>query len=614
MLELAGIIILGILAQWVAWKFKIPAILPLILTGLVVGPISTFFTSDGTQWLQPIFNGENGLFPDDKLFNFVSLAIGIILFEGGLTLRRGEISKMGPVVGKLILFGSIISFIGAGLAAHFLFDFSWRISFLFSSLIIVTGPTVINPILRNLPLKQDVAAVLKWEGILIDPLGALVAVLVFNFISVEGDAGYTSQAIFDFGKIVFIGFSMGVIMGWLLYFTIKKGWVPPFLLNPFSLSFVLLTFVLSDQIAHESSLLAVVVMGMFLGNSQLPNLKELLDFKETLSVLLISILFILLSANISLEELLLVYNWNTAALLLIIIFFLRPLGVFLSSLNSPLKNNEKLFISWVGPRGIVAAGIASLFGTKLTQEGIPGGEFITPLVFSVVLVTVLLNATTARLVARLVGVLKKSDGVMIIGASKASRLIGSYLKQNGRHVVLLDTNRKNILNARKEGLDAIISNIYSDKLEENIEFNDMGFLLALTGNDDINKQAINRYKSIFGENGSFRLINPEELNSEESPPTQDLFSKTYGFDKIDAVARKFPYIHEVPIESKEKFLEFIKNIENDENAIMMFLKDESNHIELLTFLNDLDIDKGCRLVYLGKALEFDEGVNETIIG
>ncbi|MEX2565260.1 MAG: sodium:proton antiporter [Cyclobacteriaceae bacterium] len=614
MLELAGIIILGILAQWVAWKFKIPAILPLILTGLVVGPISTFFTSDGTQWLQPIFNGENGLFPDDKLFNFVSLAIGIILFEGGLTLRRGEISKMGPVVGKLILFGSIISFIGAGLAAHFLFDFSWRISFLFSSLIIVTGPTVINPILRNLPLKQDVAAVLKWEGILIDPLGALVAVLVFNFISVEGDAGYTSQAIFDFGKIILVGSSMGAISGWLLYLLIKNRWVPPFLLNPFSLSFVLLTFVLSDQLAHESSLLAVVVMGMFLGNSQLPNLKELLDFKETLSVLLISILFILLSANIGLEELLLVYNWKTAALLFIIIIILRPLGVFLSSINSPLKNNEKIFVSWVGPRGIVAAGIASLFGTKLSQEGIPGAEFITPLVFSVVLVTVLLNATTARFVARFVGVLENSDGVMIIGASKASRLIGSYLQKNGRHVVMLDTNRKNIKSARKEGLEAIVSNIYSDQLEENIEFNDMGFLLALTGNDDINKQAINRYKSIFGENGSFRLINPEELNSEESPPSQELFSKTYDFEKIDTVARKYPTIHEVPVDSKEKFLEFIKNIENDENAILMFLKDEGNHIELLTSLNDLDINKGCRLVYLGKALDFDEGVNETIIG
>ncbi|MCB0465358.1 MAG: cation:proton antiporter, partial [Aequorivita sp.] len=178
MVELAGIIILGILAQWVAWKFKIPAILPLILIGLLVGPLSTFLSEDGSQWLQPIWNGEKGLFPGENLFYFVSLAVGIILFEGGLTLKRDEVSKVGTVIGKLISIGAAITFIGAGVAAHYVFGLNWRISFLFSALIIVTGPTVITPILRNIPLKKDVSAVLKWEGILIDPIGALVAVLV----------------------------------------------------------------------------------------------------------------------------------------------------------------------------------------------------------------------------------------------------------------------------------------------------------------------------------------------------------------------------------------------------------------------------------------------------
>ncbi len=614
MLELAGIIILGILAQWAAWKLKIPAILPLILIGLFVGPISTLISEDGSKWLQPIFNGKNGLFPGDNLFNFVSLAIGIILFEGSLTLKRAEVSKIGPVIGKLITFGSIISFIGGGLAAHFFFDFSWRISFLFSALIIVTGPTVINPILRNVPISKNASAVLKWEGILIDPIGALVAVLVFNFISVEGDAGYTTQALFDFGKTVVVGLSFGFLAGWALYIIIIKKLTPPFLLNVVSLSIVLFTFVVSDMLAHESSLLAVVVMGMFLGNKDLPNLKELFDFKETLSVLLISILFILLSANINLEELLLVYNWETVGLLAIIIFVLRPFGVFLSTHGSPLSLREKIFISWVGPRGIVAAGIASLFGTKLVQDGIPGAEYITPLVFSVVMITVLLNATTARYLAKLLGVLKKVNGVMIIGASKASRLIASYLQINGRHVVLVDTNRNNIKLATKDGLEAIKGNIYSDEMEENIEFSDMGFLLAMTGNDDINKQAINRYKSIFGESGSFRLINNEELNSKQTLPTQELFSKAFDYDRMDDVARKYPRIHEMPVDNKEDLLEFIQKIEKNQNAILLFLKDENNQIELLTFLNDLDINTGCRLVYMGKKVESEDGVNETVVG
>ena len=191
MIELAGIIILGILAQWVAWRFKIPAILPLILIGLLVCPVaSEFLTDDKTKYIEPIWNGTKGLFPGDSLYYFVSLAISIILFEGGLTLKRNEIKNVGPVITKLITLGSAVTFFGAGVLAHYIFELIWELSFLFSGLIIVTGPTVITPILRNIPLKKDISTVLKWEGILIDPIGALVAVLVFEFISVGGGSGW----------------------------------------------------------------------------------------------------------------------------------------------------------------------------------------------------------------------------------------------------------------------------------------------------------------------------------------------------------------------------------------------------------------------------------------
>ena len=310
MVELAGIIVLGILAQWVAWKFKLPAILPLILIGLLVGPISTLFTLDGQPYIQPIWDGTRGLFPGENLYYFVSLAIGIILFEGGLTLKREEVSKVGPVIIKLISLGAVITFIGAGAAAHYLIGLNWQLSFLFAALVIVTGPTVISPILRNIPLKKDVSAVLKWEGILIDPIGALAAVLVFEFIRIGGDVGYSKQALMEFGKIILIGGSFGISAGYILYFAIKRQWIPHYLMNVVALSTVLLVFVQSDLFAHESGLLSVVVMGMFLGNSNLPNLKELLYFKESLSVLLISILFILLSANIELSDLMLIYNWK----------------------------------------------------------------------------------------------------------------------------------------------------------------------------------------------------------------------------------------------------------------------------------------------------------------
>jgi NhaP-type Na+/H+ or K+/H+ antiporter len=243
MIELAGIIILGIVAQWVAWRLKLPAILPLILIGLIVGPIATLYTEDGGKLIEPIWNGEKGLFPGDGLYYFVSLAISVILFEGGLTLKRSEIKNVGPVITKLITLGSLVTFLAAGLAAHFIFGLSCQISFLFSALIIVTGPTVITPILRNIPLKKDVSTILKWEGILIDPIGALAAVLVFEFISVGGGEGYTMTALMEFGKILLFGFTFGFTFAHGLAFAIKKNFIPHYLLNVVSLSVVLLVFV-----------------------------------------------------------------------------------------------------------------------------------------------------------------------------------------------------------------------------------------------------------------------------------------------------------------------------------------------------------------------------------
>ncbi len=605
MIELAGIIILGILAQWLAWRLKIPAILPLILVGLAVGPISTLFTADGSKLIEPIWNGSSGLFPGDSLFYFVSLAIGIILFEGGLTLRKGEILNVGPVIVKLITIAVIVTFIGAGIAAHFIFDLSWQISFLFAALVIVTGPTVITPILRNIPLKKDVSAILKWEGILIDPIGALVAVLMFEFISAGTGTQFTETALMEFGKIVLFGFTFGFTFAHALAFAIKKKVIPHYLLNVLTLATVLGVFVLADLFAHESGLLAVVVMGMVMGNINLPNLKELLYFKESLSVLLISILFILLAANINIEDLLLVYNVEALILFGAVVFVIRPLGVFVSSIGSSLKTNEKLFISWVGPRGIVAAGIASLFGLELASQGVEGAEYITPLVFMVVLGTVLLNATTARFFAQLVGVfLKNSQGILIIGASTISRLIASYLKQNKRHVVLVDSNGANIKKARELGLEAIQENVYSDDLINNIELSDVGYLMAMTGNTEVNLNAIEKFRKHFGENGSFRVVSPDEMYDPENNPKEGLFSQTDDYIKLTNLARKYPSIHEITLNSKEHYEGLIEISKTDPDIIPLFVKNQEGELSIIPSNSmEVEIDEDFMLVYLGKQME-----------
>ena len=322
------------------------------------------------------------------------------------------------------------------------------------------------------------------------------------------------------------------------FFVINKKFIPHYLLNVASLSVVLLVFVESEIFAHESGLLAVVVMGMVIGNSKLENIKELLYFKESLSVLLISILFILLSANINYQDMLLLFRWETLWLFLVVVLLIRPIAVLVSSHGSKIKMNEKLFISWVGPRGIVAAGIASLFGGKLIKQGVEGAEYITPLVFMIVLGTVLLNATTARIFAKIAGVfLTKSEGILIVGASKVSRIIAQYLMENDRHVVLVDSNQSNINKARDLGIEAYTENIYSETMTDNVEFNDIGYLLALTGNTDINRYSVEKFGAQFGENGSFRLVSKAELADESKRPKEGLFSPTNDYNSLLDVSK-----------------------------------------------------------------------------
>ena len=612
MLELGGIIILGILAQWMAWKLKIPAILPLILIGLFVGPISTLLSEDGTKWLEPIWNGDEGLFPGESLFYFVSLAIAVVLFEGGLTLRKREVSNIGPVILKLITVAVIITFVGAGMAAHWIFGLTWQISFLFAALVIVTGPTVIAPILRNIPLKKDISSVLRWEGILIDPIGALVAVLVFEFIRIEDGHDFTSRALIEFGRIVLFGFTFGFAFAHALVYAIKKHVIPHYLLNVFTLAVVIGVFVLADTFAHESGLLAVVIMGMVMGNINLPNLKELLYFKESLSILLVSILFILLAANMQVEEMMLVFDQKALILFAVIVFVLRPLGVFLSSIRSGFTFQEKLFISWVGPRGIVAAGIASLFGLKLARQGVPGAEYITPLVFMVVLGTVLLNATTARYVASMLGVfLKDSKGILIIGASSISRLIAKYLQDNERHVVLIDSNPDNIRKAKELDIEAIEESVYSDDLLNNIELNDIGYIMAMTGNSDINKTAINKFSRQFGEKGSFRVISSDEMNNPETNPEEGLFSHTDDYIKLTEVSRRFPTIHEVALNSRKHYEGLIEISKTDPEIIPIFVKSVEGDLRIIpSHSSEVEIKEGYKLVYLGKQIQKEKEENE----
>ena len=588
MFELAGVLILGVLSQYFAWKFKIPAILPLIMTGLIVGPISAeYFSSDGTKWIEPIWNGTEGLLPEQILFHFISLSIALILFEGGLTLKFSELKKMGPVIAKLITLGAITTFIGVAIPTHYILGISWEISFLFSALVIVTGPTVISPILRNIPLKKNVSTLLKWESILIDPIGALVAVLVFEFINAGEDKSYSLITFYEFSKFLFLGILIGYVSAKLIAFSIKKNLIPNFLINVLVLGSVLTVFVFSEVFAHESGLLSVVVMGVFLGNSDLPQFDDLMKFKESISVLLISILFILLASNIQLSDIKLILNWQSLLVFSILILVIRPLGVFISTSNSSLSYQEKIFISWIGPRGIVAAGIASLFGIKLVSDGMENAEFLSPMVFMVVFGTVFLNSLTARTLSKILGVfLKNSEDMLIIGASKFSRQIALYLESTGKKVVLTDSNKSKVSEAKRNGLNAINSNIYSNELLNDLELSEVGYLFALTGNEEIDKYAVRKFKSQFGENGAFRLYRADEVKSSNSSDKALLFG-VEDLLRVETVGKDFS-ITENTVLNEEDLIEKLSSINKEKNKIPLFLRDENNQ---LNFLDDLTFEQ-----------------------
>lgn len=610
MVELAGIIILGIGAQWLSWKMRIPAILPLILLGLLVGPVSTLWTG-GEKWIEPIYNEETGIgiFPESYFFYFVSLAIGIILFEGGLTLKRKEIRGLGPVILTLVTLGSLVTFLGAGTAAYLLLDLEVGVAFLFGALIIVTGPTVIAPILQNVALKRNLATILKWESIIIDPIGAFVSVLVFEFVlSNRGALAFTPHALITFIQILMIGLAIGTLAGFLLYFILKKDFVPHYLINVVTLALVLGVFVFSDIVATESGLLSVVAMGTVLGNLDIPKLRDILDFKESLSILLISILFIILAAHINISDLMLLRDWRIGLLLLVVIFLLRPLAVWLSTLRSDLSIKEKLYISLIGPRGIVAAGIASLFGLRLVVDGIPGAEYITPLVFMVVLGTVLLSAIIAQPMANFLKVSSKNkQAILIIGANSAVRLISTYLEKKGTKVILMDNNVTNVEKAQTKGLEAYSANVFHDDLDDLVPLKGMTHLLSLTGSPDVNRHVCKKYQRQFKKGGTFRI-----RTGDDSDDRNAYFPTFDDYINFIETARDYPVIYELKPANLDEMLDMISALRKAPNSISLFVLGKNDQFKLIPRdLSQCDFTEGDILVYFGKRLRELESVKET---
>ncbi|OQU00472.1 sodium:proton antiporter [Vibrio parahaemolyticus] len=480
-LVLSAVGVIGLGCQWLAWRLRLPAILFLLLAGLIVGPFM--------QWLKPDEILGNLLFP------LVSLAVAVILFEGSLTLNFKEIRGVSGSVWSIVSIGAIISWAATSVATHYFLGFTWELAMLFGSLTVVTGPTVIVPLLRTVRPNSTLANILRWEGILIDPLGALFVVMVYEFI--VSHSAVNSMEVF--GTIIAVGVILGVASGAAVATVLRRAWLPEYL-QPFAVLMVVLgVFSVSNHIESEAGLLTVTVMGMWLANAKDINIQQILHFKEHLTILLITGLFIFLAARISLDDF---AALGSGALLLFVFMQLvsRPLSIFLSTMRSNLNLKDKLFLSWVAPRGIVAASISSLFAIKLTEYGVDGSSLLVPMTFMVIIGTVVLQSATARPMAIALGVAEPAPrGFLLIGANRVAREIGQALARYDRRVLMTDSNWEYISQVRMMGLDYYYGNPISSHADDNLNMIGIGQVVALTPDQHFNIMACMQFVDEFGE-------------------------------------------------------------------------------------------------------------------
>ncbi|MEL6828239.1 MAG: sodium:proton antiporter, partial [Pseudomonadota bacterium] len=475
---------LGVGAQWLGWRLQAPAIVLMSLAGLAVGPLWSVAFGEPLLDPQATFG--------DVFRPIVSLAVAVILFEGGLVLKFENLREAGAAVRRMIFVGGPLAWLLGTFAARYAAGLDWASATVFAGVMVVTGPTVIIPLLRQSKLGGRPAQFLKWEGIVNDPIGALFAVAAFEFIRVASEG----QSLFGAGLWIIMaacyGIILGVVFGWLMSKAFREGWTPEYLKAPLILASIILCYTLAEMFQKEIGLVAVTAYGMMLGNSKLAGLTELQKFKEDIAILLVSGVFVMLTADLTPAIIAQAININTLAFLLCMLFVVRPLSVWIATYGT-LSRKEAILLGWIAPRGIVAVAVSGLFGSllvDLSREGrffFSGADQITPLAFAMVFTTVVMHGFTIGPLSRALGLARKEKpGVLIVGANAWSVQFARALEQSDIEVIVADSNYRRLKSSRDAGLDIFMGEVLSEDAEIKLDHARFSTVIALSTNDSYN--------------------------------------------------------------------------------------------------------------------------------
>ena len=514
---------IGVGSQWIAWRLRMPAIVLMLVAGILIGPVLGIF--DPARDIGPLMGP------------MISIAVAIILFEGGLSLNFHTLQDAVGGVRRLVYIGAPLGWLMSALSLHYVAGLSWSSAAVFGGIMIVTGPTVIAPLLRTARLSRRPATLLQWEAILNDPIGALAAVLAFEVVIALNTATTASEAMLELFIGAAVATAAGVAAGIGLSRAFKRGWVPEYMKVPVLFALLLGVFAASDAVLHESGLLAVTIMGIVIANSKLPSYEEMRRFKEHATVLLVSGVFILLAAGLDVEALSNL-DWRAAVFVAVVVLVARPATVFISLIGSGIPFREKLLVALTGPRGVVLVAVAGLFGERLLSLGFEDAALIAPLAFALVAVTVVVNGFTLAPFARLLGLTgADTPGVVIIGGSDWTTQLAEVLKKVDIPVLMTDPNFIRLRKARAAGIDTFSGDILSEAAEQRVELVSYATLIAATENDAYNTLVTTDLAPEFGRENVFQVMREKSESSRHQLP-RTLGGRPLGLDATHTELRQ----------------------------------------------------------------------------